>query len=107
MRVFLALLVGIALLAGGRRAVAGDPPQPPADAPKGDPAMEAAREAKLKELRRDLKKWAQGDYADKHKDDILKTLDALATLGGLDAAKAALEALPHVDTDVRDKAFAL
>ena len=105
MRALLALLVGTAFLASPAWVRAEDPPAPGA-APT-DPAMEAAREAKLKELRRDLKKWAQGPYADKHKDDILKTIDALGTLGGLEAAKAALEALPHVDPDVRDRAFAL
>jgi hypothetical protein len=105
MRALHVLFLGAAFLACGSALSAEDPPVP--GAPPTDPAMEAAREAKLKELRRDLRKWAQGPYADNHKDDILKSLDALHTIGGLDAAKAALEVLPITDADVRDKAFAL
>jgi hypothetical protein len=81
---------------------AGEPPAEPVDA-----GMEAAREAKLKQLRRELRKWAQGPYAAAHRDDILKILDALATLGGVDAAKAALEVVSFEDKEARDKAFAL
>ena len=72
-----------------------------------DPGMEAARAAKVKELRRDVKKWAQGPYATEHHDDILKALEALQTIGGVDAAQAALEAVYPTETDVRDKAFSL
>ena len=72
-----------------------------------DAAMEQARIAKVKELRKDLRKWAQGPYADKHKDDILNIIAALKTLGGLLAAQAVLEALPATDSDVRDRAFEL
>lgn len=61
----------------------------------------------IKGLRKDLRKWAQGPYAVEHKADILKALDALGTLGGLESARAALEAVRMDDKDVRDRAFAL
>ena len=96
------LVLALGLLAAGPAARADDPPPTEMDA-----AMAAARAAKLKDLKKDLKKWAQGAYAADHKDDILKILDALAVLGGLDAAKAALEAVFDTDKDVRDKLFAL
>ena len=98
MRLLATLVLALGL--GGAPAWAEDP------VPK-DAAMEAAREAKLKELRRDLKKWAQGAYAEEHKDDILKSLEALTALGGADAAKIALEAVFDTDSDVRDRTFAL
>ncbi len=72
-----------------------------------DPALEEARAAKIKELRRDLRKWAQGPYAVQHRDDLLKVLGALQSLGGLPAAQAAVEALFAVDAEVRDRAFQL
>lgn len=99
MRILPALLLVTAL--GSATAARGE--DPPANAA----AMEAAREAKLKEIRRDLRKWAQGPYAAEHKDDLLKSLEALHTLGGLDAAKIALEAVFDTDADVRDRLFAL
>src|SRR5687767_13572125 len=101
MRALGPLLLALALFAAPA-ARADDPPPDGADA-----AMAAAREAKLKQLRKDLKKWAQGPYAADHKDDILKTIEALATLGGVDAAKAVLEGVFDTDKDVRDKVFAL
>jgi hypothetical protein len=72
-----------------------------------DPALEEARAAKIKELRRDLRKWAQGPYAAQHRDDLLKVLEALHSLGGLPAALAAVESLFAVDAEVRDRAFQL
>ena len=72
-----------------------------------DSALEEARAAKIKGLKRDLRKWAQGPYAVQHREDLLKVLEALHVLGGLPAAQAALEALFAVDAEVRDRAFQL
>jgi HEAT repeat protein len=41
------------------------------------------------------------------KPDVLRAFDSLSTLGGADAARAALEALPIEDPEVRDRAFAI
>lgn len=92
------LLLALALASRSVPAWAEDPP---------NPAMEEAKAAQVKELRRDLRKWAQGPYAADHKDDILKALAALTSVDGVEAAKAALDAVFMPDVDVRDKAFAL
>jgi hypothetical protein len=69
-------------------------------------ADEARREA-VDRLRRDLKKMAAGPYAAAKKDEILKDIEALAVLGGVDGAKAALEALAFEDPDVETQVFSL
>lgn len=79
----------------------------PAGAEEPPSAMEQARAAKLRELRRDVRKWAQGPWAAEHQDDLLKALAALEALGGLPAAQAAIEALHAQDAAVRDRACAL
>lgn len=70
-------------------------------------AMEQARAAKLRDLRRDVRKWAQGPWAAQHRDELLKALSALGALGGVASALAALEAVHAVDAEVRDRALAL
>jgi hypothetical protein len=101
------LALGAALCAGLAALEVLASPAPLRAEDAQDTAMEQARLAKVKELRKDLRKWAQGPYADKHKDDILNAIAALKTFGGLPAAQAVLEALPATDPDVRDKAFEL
>ncbi|MFM8979104.1 MAG: HEAT repeat domain-containing protein [Planctomycetia bacterium] len=95
-----AALLAAALLLGG-------PGAPAARAEDAPSAMEQARAAKLRDLRRDVRKWAQGPWAAEHEDDLLKALSALEALGGLPAAQAAIEALHVQDADVRDRACAL
>jgi hypothetical protein len=97
----------LAVLAGA--AWADDPAAKPGDpaADATEEALEAAKKAKIKDLGRDIRKWAQGPWAVQRKDDILKALEALALLGGLDAADEALGAVPMADPEVRDRAFAL
>lgn len=114
----------LGVLGLGRAACADEPPAKPPDAgnpadpasPVGpsnpgaeavEEALEAAKKAKIKDLGRDLRKWAQGPWAAQRKDDILKALEALATLACPAAAEEALEAVPLADAQVRDRAFAL
>lgn len=93
------LLLALGLLAA--RPPAGCAEDPP------NPAMEEARAVQVRDLRRDLRKWAQGPYAAAHREEILKALGALHTLDGVEAAKAALEAVFMADAEVRDRVFAL
>jgi HEAT repeat protein len=69
--------------------------------------MEAARAAKVKELRKDLRKWAGSPHEAAHKDELLASIAALKTIGGVGAARGVMDAFPSTDEDVRDKAFEL
>jgi hypothetical protein len=68
-------------------------------------ALDAARKEKIREIRKDLKQWCSGPYGEKHKDEIFTALEALESLGGVEAGRAALEAVVFADKDVRDRAF--
>jgi HEAT repeat protein len=70
------------------------------------PVDEKARAEAIDSIRKDLRRMASGPRAAKEKPDILKALESLESLGGPDAAKAALEALPLVDEEVRTRLFA-
>lgn len=82
----------------------------PAAVPVGaeeDTAKERGRKNAVKGLRSKIRKLARSPYAHKpaKKAQFLKDLEALSALGGVEAGRAALEALPHTDKDVRDAAF--
>ena len=100
----LALLAAILLAA----------PQPPAAAGEDDkgkeekPAVtEAARRSAIRGLRSKVRKLATSAWREKKTPELLEALDALEVLGGTEAGRAAMGAIPHPDPKVRDKAFAL
>ena len=100
-RLFLALILGgaLCLLLCGPAAVSVGAEE--------DAATERARKNAVKGLRSKIRKLARSPYAHKpeKKAEFLKQLEALSALGGVEAGRAALEALPHTDKDVRDAAF--
>jgi hypothetical protein len=63
-------------------------------------AVEAAKKENIERLGKELRKMAQSARAAEKKEDIRKHLEALGSLGGPLAAKAALEALAFDDADV-------
>jgi len=71
------------------------------------PAQETARKHAIKGLRSKVRKASNGPYAMKKKADVLKHLESLGALGGVEAGRAAMEAIPHPDKEVRDLAFKL
>lgn len=71
------------------------------------PLKEVGRKNAIKGLKAKIRKASRGPYAMKKKAEVLKHLEALAALGGKEAGRAAMEAIPHPDSDVRDAAFAL
>ncbi len=70
-------------------------------------ANEAARKNAIKGLKSKVRKASNGPYALKKKAMVLKHLEALTALGGKEAGRAAMEAIPHPDKEVRDAAFTL
>ncbi len=97
----LALLVGALAPAPAR---AGDPPPPPPTAPAPRP-IDIARKESVERLSKDLRRMARGARAEKDKAEILKDLDALKTLAGVDGAHAALEALAFDDEETEKAVF--
>jgi len=89
--------LGLAPGVGPRNAAAADEP----------PATEAARKNAIRGIRSKLRKLANSPWAGKKTDEILKHLEALGALGGKEAGKAALEAVPLNEVSVRDAAFDL
>jgi hypothetical protein len=103
------------------RALAGDAPAPvpapaaPAPAPAVPPpapkpavsaAEVAARREAIERLERNLRRDAGGPYAEKKREEIGKDLDALESLGGADAAEAAIAALAFDDEAVEKRVLA-
>ncbi len=68
-------------------------------------ATEAARKNAIRGLAAKIRKLARNPRPEKKKPDLLKHLEALAALGGKEAGKAAMGAIPHLDKEVRDAAF--
>ena len=66
---------------------------------------EIARKKAIKGLRSKLRKAARSPHAHKKTAEIVKFLDSLKALGGHEAGKAALEALPVTDEVIRSQAF--
>ena len=97
----------LALLVGSLApvpALAGDPPPPPPTAPAPRP-IDIARKESVERLAKDLRRMARSARASKDKPEILKDLDALKTLGGVDGAQAALEALAFDDEETEKAVF--
>ena len=82
-------------------------PAAPSAAAEGDAAAERARKAKLKTLKKKIRKLANSPYRLKpEKIEQLKTqLESVAALGGPEAGLASLEALAHPDLEIRDLAM--
>jgi hypothetical protein len=68
-------------------------------------AKEAARKNAIRGLASKIRKLAKNPRPEKKKPALLKHLEALAVLGGKEAGKAAMGAIPHPDKEVRDAAF--
>jgi hypothetical protein len=104
----LALLLAL-LLAGGAPTLA--PPEARAEDGAGggeDGARsEQVRLEQIKQIARQLRKRARSPRAAQHVEEVLKLLESLKLLGGVEAADAALDATPLPDARVRDAAFAL
>ena len=83
-------------------------PAAPIAAAETDAATERARKAKIKALKKKIRKLANSPYRLKpEKMEQLKTqLESVAALGGPEAGLASLEALAHPDLEIRDMAMA-
>ncbi len=94
----LAAVLGAALGLGG-----------PAPARAGDDgaAEESARRENVERIEKDLRRMANSPRAAEKKEDVRKAIEALTVLGGTDAAKAALAAIPMEDEDVEKDVMAL
>ena len=80
---------------------------PAADEPEEGQIPEAVRLAQIKQIAKKLRKKARSPRAEKYREEILQMLESLGTLGGYEAADAALDAVPMNDEKVRDAIFAL
>ena len=79
----------------------------PARAEGDGGAEETARRENIERIEKDLRRMANSPRAAEKKDDIRKAIEALGVLGGSDAAKAALAAIPLEDEDVEKDVVAL
>jgi plasmid stabilization system protein ParE len=70
-------------------------------------AQAEARKRAIRKLRSKIRKLARDPRALRKQPEMLKNLEALAALGGREAGRVALEALPHPAQEVRDAAFAI
>jgi hypothetical protein len=96
--------VGVALLAAALAAAVLAPAARAADAPS---AAEQARREAIERIEREIRKAVRSPRAAEKKDEVRKHLESLAALGGEDAAKAALEAIPLDDPEVEADALRL
>lgn len=100
----LAAALALMLASGGMPAAA-------ADDDKGKDAKpaptEAARKNAIRGLRSKVRKLAKTPWPEKKEPELLKHLDALEALGGVEAGRAAMGAIPHPSEKVREKAFDL
>lgn len=77
----------------------GDDPKPA--------ATETARKNAIRGLKSTVRKLAKKARPEKQVAELMEALEALETLGGPEAGKAAMGAVPHPAEQVRDKAFEL
>jgi hypothetical protein len=96
----LALVLALAAAAPTARA------EPP-DAPDAPAPTDAARRSAIKGLKSTLRRLANSPYADSKQDEIRKTLESLASLGGPEAGEAALEGVVLTEEATRDAVFAI
>ena len=103
------LLVLPALLQAAPTAVwAAEDPKKPADEKEAPTAAtEAARKNAIRGLRSKVRKLATNPRPEKKQAELLKHLEALQALGGVEAGRAAMGAIPHPAPEVRDAAFDL
>jgi hypothetical protein len=87
----------LALTLAGGTALAEEAPRIP----------EEVRLVQIRSIAKQLRKRARSPRAAEHKEEVMRLLGALDTLGGHEAAAAALDAVPIPDRDVRDHVFAL
>jgi HEAT repeat protein len=78
-------------------------------AAEGDIATDRARKSAVKGLKKKIRKLANSPYREKpgKKAEIIKHLEAVSALGGVEAGLAALEALHHPDKEIRDTAMGI
>lgn len=100
----LVLLLALLVAAPAPRAEAAEDPDKGKEAPA---ATEAARKNAIKGLGSKIRKLARSPRPEKKQAELMKHLEALAALGGTEAGRAAMGALPHPAEEVRDAAFAI